>query len=305
MENKESNRVDMIRNTTKFCDDNTAATAGITAFAPVLATAKTKLSLIDSLNEIAIATTKGVTLDAKKIRTDMTVLALKCANAVFAYAASINDNTLKAKVNYTEAKLNKFKKDEVDDVCQTIHDVTDANIANVQNYGITAADVTDLQTSTDLYRIAINSPRQAIISKKDANRQIKTLIREIIDNIFEPQMDKMVGTLKASNPSFVKKYFDARQIINLGSTKGKLRGTTKDKDEVPIQNVTITVKKTGTTEVVAQTKSEKNGTISAIVPPGNHDIFVEHPDHNTITETDVRFGPGKELKRKYVLTPKV
>lgn len=214
MDDKSTNRTDMIRLTVKFCDDNTSATAGITAFAPVLATTKTKLSLIDSLNEISIGTTKGVTLDAVKLRKTMTELALKCANAVIAYASSINDNTLKAKVNYTESDFKKMKKEDVDDVCQTIHDVTNTHLEKAKNYGVSEADVTDLQTAIALYRTAVQNPRQAIISKKEANKKIKEIIREIIDNLFKNQMDKMASTLKTSNADFYNGYFSAREIID-------------------------------------------------------------------------------------------
>jgi len=302
MDNRDSNRANMIRVTIQYCTDNTSATSGIPAFAPVLNTASNKLLLIDQLDQIAMGTTTGVTLDTKALRTAMTDLSLRCSGAVVAYATSINNNTLKAQVNFTESDLNRMKKEEVDDVCQTIHDVTNANIANAQNYGISGTDVSDLQTTINLYRTAVQNPRQAIISKNDSKKQIKNLIDEVIKTIFKGQMDKMVNTLKNSNPNFVNKYFDARTIIDLGKTTGKLRGTVKDRPGTPISGVAIILKITSQADIAYQTLTDDTGIFGiANIKPGNYDIFVQKTGFTTITETNIRFGPGKELQRKYIL----
>lgn len=294
----------MIRTTENFCAANTSATSSITAFAPALAVLTSKRTLIDQLDQIAIGTTKGVTTDTNLIRKTMTDIAVRCAAATYAYASSVKNNTLKAQVNFTEAKLNAIKKEEVDDVCQTIHDVTDANIANASNYGISAGDVSSLQIAINLYRTSVQNPRQAKITKDDAIRQIKQLIRDIIDNSLKGQMDKMMLTLKMSNPNFVNKYFGAREIIDLGKTTGKLRGTTTDPSANKLKDVTIILRETGQTPIAYQTLSAPDAKFKIVnVKPGNYDIEVSHTNFQTITETNIRFGPGKELQRKYVLTP--
>ena len=184
MDNKSSNRANMIRTTETFCLTNTSATSAINAFAPALAVVTSKRTLIDQLDQIVMGTTTGVTLDTNLIRKTMTDIAVRCAAATFAYAAFAKNNTLKAQVNFTEAKLNALKKEEVDDVCQTIHDATNANIANAQNYGASPGDVSALQIAINLYRTSVQNPRQAKITKDDAARQIKELIRDIMDNSF-------------------------------------------------------------------------------------------------------------------------
>ncbi|MBI4930186.1 MAG: carboxypeptidase regulatory-like domain-containing protein, partial [Bacteroidetes bacterium] len=39
----------------------------------------------------------------------------------------------------------------------------------------------------------------------------------------------------------------------------------------------------------------------ANIKPGSYDIEVTLVGYNTLTETNIRFAPGKELKRKYIL----
>src|SRR6478609_3328759 len=100
MEKPTRNSVNMIRTTLSYCGNNTSATSGITAFAGVKGTADNKLVLIDQLNQIASSTSVGVTLDTKVIQAAMISIARKCGNAVGAYAASVNNNTLRIKVSF-------------------------------------------------------------------------------------------------------------------------------------------------------------------------------------------------------------
>jgi hypothetical protein len=293
----------MIRTTIQLCTDNVGATSAIVAFPPALAQAEAKLLLIDQFDQIAMSTSKGVTLDTNALRISMSSIGIKCASAVMAYAGFVKNNTLMAQVNYTENKLDKLAKDVVDDVCQTIREVADLNMLNAQNFGINASDTSDLQSTIDLYRMSMQSPRQAIINKSDAIRNIKQLIREIIDDLFKLQMDKMVNTLKKSNPSFVSKYYQARIIIQLGSTSTKIRGSVNSSvNKNPIYGASVILRPTGQSTIAYQTKSDKDGLFHiSEIKPGNFDIEVSFPGCGTIKETDVRFGPGKEIKRRYIL----
>lgn len=302
MKSEISNRVNMINANITFCDANTAITAGIPSFGTVLGSVKSKMVLINSLNQIAEGTTKGVTLDTKALRKEMTALALKCANATLAFANSTSNNTLAALVNYSESKLNGLKKEEVDDVCQAIRDATDANIAGASSFGVTPTDVTDLQAAIDLYRISSQNPRQAIITRSQAKKQVATMVREVIDDLLVKQLDKMANTLKLTDKNFVDGYKQSREIIDLGSTTAKVRGTVLDENDVPLRHVIFTIYEAGTTNEVAKTKTDVKGKFGiAKIPAGMVDFVWELEGYKTVTETEVKISAGKELKRKVVM----
>lgn len=302
MKTRNSNRVNMINTTIAICDANTATTAGIPSFATVLGSVKSKMVLINSLNQIADGTTTGVTLDTKALRKAMTDLALKCANATLAFANSIHNNTLAALVNYSESELNRLKKEDVDDTCEAIHDATNANIAGVTNFGVVASDVTDLQASIDLYRTASQNPRQALISKSQAKLQVTNMIREVIDDLMIAQMDKMVNTLKTVNKDFWSGYKQARQILDLGTTTAKVRGTVLDEEDVPLKGVIFSILDTGTEDVVVSAKTDNKGKFNAAkLAAGTFDFKWELSGYKTVVEPEVKITNGKELKRKVVM----
>jgi len=226
MNKHNSSRAKMVRTVTSFCNDNTSITSAIVAFAPALKTVETKLALVDQLDKIAGSPTTGVTTDTNAIRKIMETLAFKITSAVSAYASTINNNELFGKTNYTERELQKFKKDETDDKCETIYDLGTKHSANAQKYGFVAADLTDLKTIIDLYRTAMQNPTKAIINRSQANNQIDSILSEIIATNLKKQLDKMVNTLKSTNAVFVDGYFQARNIIEIGSRSS-------DDDEPP------------------------------------------------------------------------
>ena len=302
MENIISNRINMIRATLTWCTNNTAQTSGITAFAGVKSTADNKLVLIDSLTAVADGTTTGVTLDTNQLRTVMVFIALKCGDAVSAYAASVNNNTLRALVTYTQTQMNRLKKEEVDDICVQIHDAANANIGVAGAFGYVATDVTDLFTAIGLYRTSIQNPRQAVITKATAKENIKSISRDIIDNLFKKQMDKMVNTLKAPFPDFVSNYFKARIILDLGSTTAKVRGSIKNVEEIPLQGAHFYITLTGVNEKIAETTAQIGGKYAlANILPNDYDLYWEHPFYQTKLESNLHISAGEEVTRNIEL----
>lgn len=306
MGTRETNLTNMIRTVLNYCTNNPTPTSGIPAFAGVKSTTENKLVLIDQLDQIVIRSVKDVTLDTILLRETMSNIALKCGDAVSAYASTINNNVLRGKVTYTLPQLNRFKKDEVDDICQAIHDEANTHIASAGAFGYTATDVSDLLTAIQLYRSSMQDPRSFIVSKTQAVTNIKLLIREIIDINLKQQIDKMVNTLKTSHPDFVQGYFLSREIINLGTTHAKLRGTVTNDLGTFLVGASIFITRTGETEKVAQTLSIAGGKYSiSPIPVDDYDFYWEHIGYETQTEINVHISAGEEVNRHIILMHKV
>ena len=304
MKRENSNRVAMINTSVSYCDDNAAATAGIPQYALKVTEVKAKMVLVNGLNQIASGTSKGVTLDTILIREAMTNLAYKCANATLAYANDMNNNTLRVLVKLTMTDFEEMRKEDVDDVCQRVHDATNANIAAVVGYGIDLTDVTDLQVAIDLYRTSSQDPRKAIVSASQARAKEDELIREVIDNLLIGKLDVMTNTLRFSNNDYWRGYFQSRIIINLGVTTAKVRGTVKTEEDVPLVGVMFRIMETGTQNEVARVFTKVKGAFTGSnLPAGNFDFEWSFEGYETVTETNVRISAGKELQRKIVMEP--
>jgi|SRR3972149_4471917 len=305
MDTRDSNNVNMIETTIQYCDDNAAVLAPIPAAPPLINTIKAKLTLIDQYDQIVMGTSTGVTLDTNLLRSDMENKAFKCGSATLAYATSINNNTLKALVNWTIPKLNALKKEEVDDVCQTIRDATNTNFAGATPFGIVAADVTALQTAINAYRNSSQNPREAIIAISGAVSQIKILISDIVETFLRGQLDQIVNTLTVTNPPFVEQYYFARQVIDAGTTHTKLRGSVFLNPSDPAFNADVILYTAGTPNIAYQTKSDAEGklSITPVEPNLDYDLRITFPAYQDYFETNIHFSPGEEVNRDVTLIP--
>ncbi len=302
MRNENSNRVNMVNTTITYVEANSTPTSGIPAFAVTLTAVKSKMVLINSLNLIGGGSTKGVTLDTNLIRKAMTQAAFRVASCVLAYARSTNNNTLVELVNYTERRLDKLKKEDVDDVCEGILNAATANVAGATNFGLVASDLTDLAAAIALYRMSTQNSRQALITKSQAIEQIDVMLRELIADLLKGQMDNMVNSVKNANLAYWKGYRQARKVINLGTTTAKVRGEVRDENTSPLKNVVFTIFETGTLTKVGEAETDVKGNFGiAQLPSGDFDFKWEKGGYSPVTETNVHIGPGKELKRKIVM----
>src|SRR5262245_52713539 len=124
-------------------------------------------------------------------------------------------------------------------------------------------------------------------------------------NLLKRQIDKLVVPYKSTNSSFYNGYFSAREIIDLGSTTGKVRGVvTRQGSGDPLSNVKFSIFEKGTTTLVKFANTDAEGKFRASnLPPGDFDFRWEIPGYKTINETNVHLSAGKELKRKIVMQP--
>ena len=308
METYLTNKVTAANTVVAFCLKKPAqnATNPITAFAPVLATVQNKLTLINGFDQIVVNGTSGVTLDTTNIRITMVSIADKCANAVLAFANFTSNNTLAATVKYSPSALAKMSKKGIITVCQAIQKAASDNITDAVNYGIILTDPTDLQSAIDLFSTDSTDPRQAAINRKKAGQEIERLVKEIYAIQFKGLMDVMFNTLKSKNKALVDTYYSAREIIDLGTTHTKLRGSITDPNLMPLFKALITLTAPGKSEILYQTFTLINGTFDIVlIKPENYDITYSIEGFITQKQLDFHFKPGYETKHKIVLQPVV
>lgn len=303
MTTDQTNIVTMFRTATDFCDDNATATASITAFAPLVTQVKNKILFIDQFDQIASGSTKGVTLDANAIRKTLEQIAFKVASAVSSYASANNLNELKASVDFTASDFKRFKKDVLDDKAQTVHDAANALPAAIFGYGISATDISDLATAILLWRAAMPSSRQAKINIKDANRQIKQQIKQTT-TLLDDQLDPLASTLKLSNAEFHNKYFDSREIIDLGKGTTTLEVSAVETDGsrvgggiTPIFKAQVKVNELNLTQL-----TDLNGiTQFKKIKIGIYTITVSADGFITQTSPPFRIKLGQTVTKQFIL----
>jgi hypothetical protein len=302
MNDHDSNRARMINTTTAYNDGKTGSTSGISNYATVNTEIKTKMVLVDALNIIAGGSSKGTTLDTNALRTAMQTLTMKCSKGTLAFAHSVSNNTLIAEVKITVSELKGAKKEDVDDICARVQGATATNNAGAMGFGVGATDAADLLIAIGLYRTAIASPRNKIIEINVAKENITAMLDDIVENKLKESMDLMADTLIESDNTFWKGYQLARDVINLGTTTGKIRGDVKTILDVPMPGVKFSIFTTGTTTLIRTGLTDEKGKYNESgLPAGDFDLVWEFLGYVTQTQVNVHLAAGKELSRKIVL----
>src|ERR1051325_3737751 len=128
-------RCNMVKTVLGYLTENAGETASLTQLAGVRSTADNKLVLIDQMHQLTLSGSTGTTLDTEALRVAMQNIALKVGNALSAFASATQNFTLRAKVRYSETKLNRKKKGEVANICQDIYEQGVANLGTAIGYG--------------------------------------------------------------------------------------------------------------------------------------------------------------------------
>ena len=191
--------------------DNDSIWTGFPAFVSAVVDFGEKLEGIILAVERQETAITGVRSDKLVAQELMITSALAVSGSVFAYASATNNQTLKEAVNYSYSSL-RYVRDTISaERCKIIHSQALAEVANLADYGITAATLTELDELIDSFADLLPAPRVAITSRKGATSGLVDLIKDI-DLILNERLDMLMPQFKESNLEFYKHYFDSRLI---------------------------------------------------------------------------------------------
>jgi len=229
MTDDQENKLSMALAVQTVVNNNNSVWSGLPAFVTAFGDLETVIGDVQSIRVNQEKDTKGVTKDKGSVEADLIEKTLEVRAAVSAYATDNNDNTLKEKVNYSPSALKQARDTILRDICQLIHDESNTVISGLADYGVVAADLTELQTLIDAYNDVVAAPREAITSRSTATRELKNLIGQM-DVILKDRLDMLMETFKKDHPKFHTQYTNARIIVNLG---GRSTGEEPEEPQEP------------------------------------------------------------------------
>jgi hypothetical protein len=256
----------------------------------VVSTFISKIALIQATENRQQRTTKGVTTNKKNKKLLLIEKALVVAGGILSVAQETNDTELFELVNFTASELEHIGDTLLLDRVTLILDTGNANAAAILPKGITAVILGELQTMVTEYETVVVSPRDLIVDKKTATAQLKVLFLDT-DALLKDNLDRLMMQFKTSDNEFFRKYFNGREIIDLGTQHTRLGGVITDSEGNPLEGVTVTAVEADLEEV-----SDAEG-IYLFKPfiPGDFTITFAKTGFVTQTFEDVHVSPGQHL----------
>ena len=240
MNAKQDAKLSMYRAIAAYCDENTTIISTNAAFLAAFGDFKANIADINVAAQQEAAVITGITIDKNQSKQTLCNLTTEMAAMIYAYAATVGNNTLKMEVDFPVSALMKLRDDQLVPRCQNVRETGEANLAALADYGVTAANLQAVQAAIDDYSAIIAKPRTAIIDRKMQGAAIDGLF-EANDSILKDRMDKLVIAFKAANPEFVQTYEAMRRVVKPPTTVTQLSCTITDKTTAaPIKNATVT-----------------------------------------------------------------
>lgn len=217
MKQYEENRLSMMYATRQVLDQNSGTWNTVPAFVAAKNEFNANIKAMEDSLALQLRDITGHT-EAKAVAKDaMIAPTVLVAGGVMAWASFTGNEGLAEEMNVFPSELLKYRDSVVAQRCQYVSDAANANIASLADYGVTAADVTALQSRIDAYLVLVQQPRNVITARMGATSEIALLVRDT-KKLLSRRLDMMMRQFIASAPEFYRQYTNARIIIDRGGS---------------------------------------------------------------------------------------
>lgn len=219
----------MYRRVKFICDQHETLWNGIPAFAEAYDAFSSKIATFNEQMAIQEAALMGVAARKKQTEGKVIDKAIVVSKVLSALALKSGDTELMARNLYSRSewkrgnvllRLNRFQI--------LRQDITD-HTTELADYGIDQVFIDAFDQLLDEYAMLAESPRLAIIKRKQATSLLDQMVREI-DVLLGGQLDMMMEQFRNTAPEFFNGYFNARIIIDIRGRRLNSDGTFTQND---------------------------------------------------------------------------
>lgn len=158
----------------------------------------------------------GATRDKSAARQTLAERAFPIGTATQAWALVEGDHQLAARVYHPITDYFRGRDTEAAELARTVHAEATTHLADLADYGVDQTRLDDLAAAISAYHTALTAPRGAIIDRKSATAALAEGF-QIIDDLLNNRLDKLVPILAPTQPAFAADYQNARIIVDTGS----------------------------------------------------------------------------------------
>lgn len=216
MTTKKLNKPTMALAVEDVCNGNAAILPTVPAFASAYTDAQGHVLNIQVFAQNQEQDVSGIAADKKQARLAMCNAALPIAGAVHAYAVKTKNNELAAKADFSLSDLMAGRAEKSAERCQNICDAANTNLANLADYGVTAAKLALLKAAIAAYNLLITKPRDARVTGKTVTGNIDTEFAALDESL--GIMDDLIPQFAPANQKFVDDYNNARTIVDAAAS---------------------------------------------------------------------------------------
>lgn len=163
--------------------------------------------------EQQVKSTKGVTQKKDDHEKQLTELLIAIVVALHAHAVASGLTELQAATDYRKYVIQHLRELDLISFARNIQNITTEHAASLEQYEITAEDITNFATYLEAFAQSVGKPRLAKVETITATRTIKEQIAQAKTKLM-PELDKMMAPKERKNPELYRAYKSARVIVD-------------------------------------------------------------------------------------------
>lgn len=194
---------------------NSALITPIPAFATSQTDFQNAVAKIESKSQEYNQATVGKAAMKNEALQNLIDAVMVMTSALSAYAQKQGNTVLKQKAFQNVSGLQRMRDTEVITRANEVLTLVNANTANLTDYGVTAAMITDFQQKIASFNTAVGEKESSVAERSGARESLSDLFRKA-DAILSEEIDQFVTSLKSTAPQFHTEYFAARMVKDIG-----------------------------------------------------------------------------------------
>lgn len=238
MKHSVSNHAKMFGTVEASLTSNSALWNTIAAMLSVVTALKGTIASIFAIGQLQDQTSKGITIDKKVLRENLTLKLMIVIGGLKAFAQATGNMELYTLVNIGEGKLRQMGAVQFITKVHNIIDLANANIADLPDYNVPVTTVTAVTIDAAAFVVIMPKTRETITIVKNATAQLDALVKKGMIQI--GVIKDFMLTFKISNPDFYAAVINASKIIDTGVRHNRFTGKV-EKNGVAVPNAVLKV----------------------------------------------------------------
>ena len=188
-------------------------TATLPALAQKIEDLKARLDAITATSALQITPTTGQTVNRNQVMDTAITATLAIAGRVQSFARSRKLAVLESKVRLRPTSFAATRLANRIPLMQQVCDAAGDVLAELADFGVTEASLTDLQAKIDAANAVKTALRAAVVDRRVATARLVEQFREL-GEFLRNDLDPLVNSLRQGNPEGWATYRVARDILN-------------------------------------------------------------------------------------------
>jgi hypothetical protein len=211
MNARQENKLSMYLTVQKVCRQHEKDWQHLTAALPMVAEFDRCIADIQQTLRRQSALLTGVSLDKSGLQKAMGEKAYTVAQAVVAFANVQRDTELAARLDRSFTDYTRGRDTVQKELAEQVLENARPLQAQLEAYGVTEAQLNELEAVVNAFADKIGAPRAAITGRREATQTLSGCFTNT-DDLLNNRLDKVFEQLRATQ--FYKNYKAARRLVN-------------------------------------------------------------------------------------------